>query len=201
MGWNCLDYCVAHPAFLWLWRGTQAVLFTVASSVFPLQPRSWPTQSPSQDLFIYTLGLHFSGIQEVQQYGRVGRNGMSPTREMCTARKLFFPYFGNSWGFGLNSFNVQGGKKVFLNILVKSEALGEGREKVQLWITFIILYQVLVIIQGADFVLEQESLSFVFTPAEVRYNIPGRNAVSGQGRSVYLLLQKSWYRSISQKML
>lgn len=79
--------------------------------MFPLQPRSWPTQSPSQDLFIYTLGLNFSGIQEVQQYGRVGRNGMSPTREMCTARKLFFPYFGNSWGSGLNSFNVQGGEK------------------------------------------------------------------------------------------
>lgn len=169
--------------------------------MFPLQPRSWPTQSPSQDLFIYTLGLNFSGIQEVQQYGRVGRNGMSPTREMCTARKLFFPYFGNSWGSGLNSFNVQGGEKVFLNILVQSEALGEGKEKVQLLKTFIILYQVFAKIQGADFVLKQESLSFLFLPAEVRYNFPGRNAVSRQRRSVYLLLQKSWYRSISQKML
>lgn len=57
MGWNCLDYCVSHPAFMWLWHGTQAVLFTVASSMFPLQPRNWATQSPSQDLFIYTLVL------------------------------------------------------------------------------------------------------------------------------------------------
>lgn len=111
MGWHCLDYCVAHPAFTWLWHGAQAVLFTAAASVLPLQTRSSATQSPSQDLFIYTLGLNFSGIQEVQQYGRVGRNGMSPTREMCTASKLFFPYFGNSWGFVLNSFSVQGGEK------------------------------------------------------------------------------------------
>lgn len=185
MGWHCLDYCVAHPAFTWLWHGAQAVLFTAAASVLPLQPRSSATQSPSQDLFIYTLGLNFSGIQEVQQYGRVGRNGMSPTREMCTASKLFFPYFGNSWGFVLNSFSVQGGEKqVFLNILVQSEALGEGREKAQLQITFIILYQLLAKIQGANFVLEQESLSFLFTPAQVRYNFPGRNAVSGQRRSV-----------------
>lgn len=111
---------------MWLWHGTQAVLFTVASSEFPLQPRSWATQSPSQDLFIYTLGLNFSGIQEVQQYGRVGRNGMSPTREMCTASKLLFPYFGNSWGLALNNFNVQGEKKVFLNILVRSTWRGKG---------------------------------------------------------------------------
>lgn len=111
---------------MWLWHGTQAVLFTVASSEFPLQPRSWAIQSPSQDLFIYTLGLNFSGIQEVQQYGRVGRNGMSPTREMCTASKLFFPYFGNSWGLALNNFNVQGEKKVFLNILVRSTWRGKG---------------------------------------------------------------------------
>lgn len=33
---------------------TQAVMFTVASSVFPLRPMNWATQSPSQDLFIYT---------------------------------------------------------------------------------------------------------------------------------------------------
>lgn len=71
-------------------HGIQAVMFTVASSVLSLQPTNWDAQSPSQDLYIYTLGLNFSGIQEVQQYSRAGRNGMSPIREMCTASKLFF---------------------------------------------------------------------------------------------------------------
>lgn len=56
-------------------------------------------------------------------------------------------------------------------------------------------------IQGENFVLEQEALSLLFPPAEVRCNFPGSNAASGQRRSVSLLLQKGWYRYISQKIL
>lgn len=45
MGQICLGYCVSCPAFTWLHliHGTQV------SSIFPLQPMNWATQSPSQD--------------------------------------------------------------------------------------------------------------------------------------------------------
>lgn len=92
IGWDesaWITACLTQPSLTMI-HGIQAVMCTVASSVFPLQPTNWAAQSPSQDLYIYTLGLNFSGIQEVQQYSRVGRNGMSPIREMCTASKLFF---------------------------------------------------------------------------------------------------------------
>lgn len=64
-----------------------------------------------------------------------------------------------------------------------------------------ILYQVLAKIQGENFVLGQEALSLLFPPSEVRCNFPGSSPVSGQRRSVSLLLQKGWYRYISQSIL
>lgn len=45
---------------------------------------------------------------------------------------IFFPYFGSSQGFVLNSFNIKKKKKVFLNGMLLSAALGQGREKVLL---------------------------------------------------------------------
>lgn len=64
-----------------------------------------------------------------------------------------------------------------------------------------ILYQVLAKIQGANFILEQEALLLLLLPAEVRYNFPGSNPVSGQRRSFSPLLQKGWYGCISQMTL
>lgn len=46
--------CVSPSLYVIMIHGTQNVKFAVASSVFPLQPMNWATQSPSQDLFIYT---------------------------------------------------------------------------------------------------------------------------------------------------
>lgn len=126
----------------------------------------------------------------MQQYGRVGRNGMSPIREMCTASKLFFSLFWKFLRICAEQLQRSGEKKKKLSIFkrpvtVKSTWIGKGESSAVN--NIYILYQVLVKIQGANFVLEQEALSLLLPPAEVRYNSPGRNAVSGQRRSVSLL--------------
>lgn len=53
--WNLLRLLHVSPGIhVTMIHGTQAVMFTVGSSVFPWQPMSWDIQPPSQDLFIYT---------------------------------------------------------------------------------------------------------------------------------------------------
>lgn len=90
MGQICLGHWVSHPAFMWLWRVGPKLpcLQWLHQSSLSSQWTELPSHLPK--IFLYILGLNFSGIQEVQQYGRVGRNGMSPIRDMCTASKLFF---------------------------------------------------------------------------------------------------------------
>lgn len=86
----CSDYCMSSLAFMWLWyMGPKlSCLQRVHQSSLGSQWAELSSHLPK--IFLYILDLNFSGIQEAQQCSRVGRNGMSPIREMCTASKLFF---------------------------------------------------------------------------------------------------------------
>lgn len=68
----------------------------------------------------------------MQQYGRVGRNGMSPIREMCTASKLFFSLFWKFLRICAEQLQRSGKKKkkklsIFKRpVTVKSTWIGKG---------------------------------------------------------------------------